>query len=95
MISLSILSGSILKIPFRAISNLNNDVERLVLTTNFWKTGISHLYFAFAAIDPKNFAIAPGNDGDAALYPEFTKLQSSSLETWIAIGGFDFSDPGP
>jgi len=27
------------------------------------------------------------------MYTEFTSLQSDSLETWIAIGGFDFSDP--
>lgn len=57
-------------------------------------TGLTHLYFAFAKIDPASFAIVPGTDGDADRYTEFAKLQSSSLKTWIAIGGFDFSDPG-
>jgi len=27
------------------------------------------------------------------MYLEFTALQSESLETWIAVGGFDFSNP--
>ena len=57
--------------------------------------GLTHLYYAFAKIDPHNFATIPANDGDTDRYPEFTKLQSSKLKTWIAIGGFDFSDPGP
>jgi len=37
----------------------------------------------------------PADPGDVPMYSEFTALQSDSLETWIAIGGFDFSDPGP
>lgn len=57
-------------------------------------TGFTHLYFAFAEIDPKTYGVISVNGGDADRYEEFTKLQSSSLETWIAIGGFDFSDPG-
>lgn len=26
---------------------------------------------------------------------EFTALKKDGLETWLAIGGYDFSDPGP
>ena len=29
------------------------------------------------------------------MYKEFTALKSKGVETWIAVGGFDFSDPGP
>ena len=58
-------------------------------------TGYSHLYFAFAAIDPTTFAVVPTDLADVALYTQFTALQRSGLETWIAIGGFDFSDNGP
>lgn len=57
-------------------------------------TGLTHLYFAFAKIDPTSFAIVVANGGDEDRYTEFNKLQSDSLKTWIAIGGFDFSDPG-
>lgn len=58
-------------------------------------TGLTHLLFSFASIDPKTFAIVPTNPFDIILYPQFTALKSHKLETWIAIGGFDFSDPGP
>jgi chitinase len=27
------------------------------------------------------------------VYSEFTALKSQRVETWIAVGGFDFSDP--
>ncbi|KAL8946784.1 MAG: hypothetical protein Q9222_006862, partial [Ikaeria aurantiellina] len=57
-------------------------------------SGLTHLYFAFAKIDPGSFGIVPGDAADVALFKPFTKLQASGIQTWIAIGGFDFSDPG-
>ena len=57
--------------------------------------GLTHLNFAFAEIDPTNFNIVPTNPGDSALYAQFTALRSAVMQTWIAIGGFDFSSPGP
>lgn len=57
--------------------------------------GLTHLNFAFASIDPTNFNIVPTDPGDLALYSQFTALRSAVMQTWIAIGGFDFSDPGP
>ncbi|KAK5989970.1 Acidic mammalian chitinase [Cladobotryum mycophilum] len=55
-------------------------------------TGYTHLYFAFASIDPHTFQVTPTESEDVKLYTEFTALQGHGLETWIAIGGFDFSD---
>jgi chitinase len=52
------------------------------------------LYFAFASINPSTYQITPSNPADTTLMTEFTALKSSTLETWIAIGGFDFSDVG-
>lgn len=57
--------------------------------------GLTHLNFAFASIDPTNFNIVPTDPGDLALYSQFTALRSAVMQTWIAIGGFDFSSPGP
>jgi GH18 family chitinase len=57
--------------------------------------GLTHLNFAFAAIDPVSFNITPTDPSDTVLYSQFTALKTPQLETWIAIGGFDFSDPGP
>ena len=55
----------------------------------------THLYFAFASIDPNTFQITPADAADVAMYDEFTALKSPKLQTWIAVGGFDFSEPGP
>jgi chitinase len=56
--------------------------------------GLTHLYAAFATIDPSTFEVGPAHPDDLALYKEFTGRKSSTLETWIAIGGWDFNDPG-
>lgn len=56
--------------------------------------GLTHPNLAFATIDPVSFAVMPMNPADVDLYARFTALKSSSLQTWIAIGGWAFSDPG-
>ncbi|KAH6991732.1 oviduct-specific glycoprotein [Fusarium venenatum] len=53
----------------------------------------THIFFSFAFIDPSSFKVAPAHPDDIALMKEFTSLASSKLKTWIAIGGFDFSNP--
>lgn len=58
--------------------------------------GFTHLFYSFAFIDPESFKIVPAHDDDAKQMREFTALsKDNKLQTWIAIGGFDFSDPGP
>ncbi len=57
--------------------------------------GLTHLYLAFASTDPGTFAAVPAHPEDEALYAQFTALKSSTLQTWIAIGGWAFNDPGP
>lgn len=32
---------------------------------------------------------------DVPYYTQFTALKSSTLQTWVAIGGWHFNDPGP
>jgi chitinase len=58
-------------------------------------TGITHLNLAFATFDPTTFELRPENQADLAIYSEFTGLKSSTLQTWIAVGGWAFSEPGP
>lgn len=57
--------------------------------------GLSHLFYAFAHIDPASFEITPVNQADVSQYAEFTALKSTTMETWIAVGGFDFSNVEP
>ena len=58
-------------------------------------TGITHLNLAFATFDPLTFELHPENQADLAIYSEFTRLKSPTLQTWIAVGGWAFSEPGP
>jgi chitinase len=58
-------------------------------------TGITHLNLAFATFDPSTFELRPENQADLDIYREFTGLNSSTLQTWIAVGGWAFSEPGP
>jgi chitinase len=53
----------------------------------------THLYYAFASIDPTTFQVQPADSQDIPVYSEFTALKSKGVHTWIAVGGFDFSDP--
>jgi chitinase len=45
--------------------------------------------------DLSSFSIIPMNSADTSVYHEFTKLATNGLQTWVAIGGWSFSDPGP
>ncbi|KFY96783.1 hypothetical protein V498_02481 [Pseudogymnoascus sp. VKM F-4517 (FW-2822)] len=54
-------------------------------------TKFTHLYYAFASINPETYKISV-TDKDKEIIPEFTVL-NSTLKTWIAVGGFDFSEP--
>lgn len=76
-------------------SNTNDRLCNRIGPIQIVTTGLTHLYFAFAEIDHTSFAIVVANAEDEDRHVEFNKLQASSLKTWIAIGGFDFNDPGP
>lgn len=56
--------------------------------------GFTHLFYSFAFIDPVSFKVVPGDADDEKLMQEFASLSKDrKLQTWIAIGGFDFSNP--
>lgn len=59
--------------------------------------GFTHMNFAFSFFDPSSFEIVPMDSNGASLYSRFTALKSkkSSLQTWISVGGWSFTDPGP
>ena len=86
--------------PFKTItlipysSNIYLRPCNRILPSDINTTGLTHLIFAFAAFDPVTFYITPVTQADYGLYPQFTSLKSKTLETWIAIGGSTFSQPG-
>ncbi|RMD41706.1 hypothetical protein DV735_g3417, partial [Chaetothyriales sp. CBS 134920] len=57
-------------------------------------TGITHLNFAFAFFDPTTFEMTAMDANADSLLARFTNLKSnwSSIETWIAVGGWSFND---
>ncbi|KAF2683891.1 glycoside hydrolase family 18 protein [Lentithecium fluviatile CBS 122367] len=56
--------------------------------------GLSHLNLAFASIDPKSYKIRLQNPADANVCPQFTGLKSRGVQTWLGVGGWEFSDEG-
>ncbi|SPQ21515.1 573ac707-bdbf-4043-aed7-ea8e4da8fe9b [Thermothielavioides terrestris] len=59
--------------------------------------GFTHVNFAFASFDPSTFQITPMDSNAASLYSRFTGLKAkySGLQTWVSVGGWAFTDPGP
>ncbi|KAK4505683.1 hypothetical protein PRZ48_003648 [Zasmidium cellare] len=81
-------------IGYYQASNTYNRVCNKISPSQIITSNYTHLYFAFASLDPSSYAVTPANSQDVPLYKQFTALKNSKLQTWIAIGGFDFSDPG-
>ncbi|KAK3326738.1 bacteriodes thetaiotaomicron symbiotic chitinase, partial [Apodospora peruviana] len=82
------------RIGYYQASNSRDRICNKVTPAQINTTGYTHLYFAFAAFSPITWEVVPASPDDVALFTEFTGLKKDGLETWIAIGGFDFSDPG-
>ncbi|KAK8082816.1 glycoside hydrolase family 18 protein [Apiospora saccharicola] len=68
-----------------------------VLPEDLNLNGFTHVNFAFACFDPSSFQIAPVDSNSGTLLGRFTALKDthSGLQTWISVGGWSFTDPGP
>ncbi|KZM28624.1 chitinase [Ascochyta rabiei] len=64
-----------------------------VFPQNMDTTGLTHLIFSFATIDPSTFGVGPMHPDDEKLYEDFFNLEDGS-QKWIGIGGWEFSDTG-
>ncbi|KAK3208706.1 hypothetical protein GRF29_77g1643686 [Pseudopithomyces chartarum] len=73
-------------------SNTRDRLCNLIYPADIDTKGYTHLYYAFASINPESFSVVPADSGDPELYTQFTALKSKGIKTWIAVGGFDFSD---
>ncbi|KAL1858931.1 hypothetical protein Daus18300_009801 [Diaporthe australafricana] len=77
------------------VSNVRDRQCNRITPAQIVTTGLTHLYAAFATIDPNLLTIAPANAADVDIYKQMTALKTSTLQVWIAVGGWDFNDPGP
>ncbi|KAH7122649.1 glycoside hydrolase superfamily, partial [Dendryphion nanum] len=82
------------KIAYYASWNTRNRECNRIWPHHINTEGLTHINFAFAGINPKSFVIQPMHPADPQLYLDFTALKTNGLETWIAVGGWDFSNPG-
>lgn len=59
-------------------------------------SALTHVIFSFAFFDPSTFQITPIDANAGTLLSRFTALKrrKPGLETWIAISGWSFNDPG-
>lgn len=64
----------------------------VVKPSDIKKSSFTHLNYAFAEFDA-SYSVVPADTADVPLYTQFTALQSSTLQTWIAIGGGDSASP--
>ncbi|KAI1827703.1 glycosyl hydrolases family 18-domain-containing protein [Xylaria intraflava] len=60
-------------------------------------SGFTHINFAFAFFDPNSFEIVPMDPNSWKLLSRFTALKEkyNGLQTWVSVGGWSFTDPGP
>lgn len=56
--------------------------------------GLTHLTLAFASIDPKTYRMRFQRSADDDIYRQFVALKRDGLETWLGVGGWEFSDEG-
>lgn len=81
-------------IAYYQVSNVRERQCNRITPAQINTTGLTHLVLAFASIDPESFKMIPADPGDVDIYREFAALKSSTLQTWVAVGGWAFNDPG-
>ncbi|KAK8051637.1 glycoside hydrolase superfamily [Apiospora rasikravindrae] len=62
-------------------SNTRDRLCNKIYPADIASKGYTHLYYAFASIDPNNFGVVPADSGDVELYKQFTALKSRGLQT--------------
>lgn len=82
-------------IGYYQASNVRDRICNRISPASIKTDGYTHLYFAFASIDPDTYKVKPWVEEDADTMREFTKLkgQGKDLQTWIAVGGWQFNEP--
>ena len=81
---------------FQGGNVLPNERKCQKITPDMIKTEkYTHLIWAFAEIDPTTFKAVAADPIHETLWRDFTALKSSKLQTWIGIGGFDFTTANP
>ena len=83
-------------IGYYQANNFRNRACNRIYPKDIKTDGYTHLYWAFASIDPASFALKVWDEADKQYINDFTALKGkgNNLQTWVAVGGFDFSNSG-
>lgn len=82
-------------VAYYQVANVRKQQWNRITPEQIETDDLTHLNLAFATIDPSSFEVEAMDADDEAIYRDFTALQSDSLQTWIAIGGWNFNNKGP
>lgn len=72
-------------------SNLRERLCNRITPAQINTNGLTHLYFSHVDMNRDNFSIVPAHPGDVTLYHDFVTLKTSSMQTWVAVGGREFN----
>ncbi|KAI1170193.1 hypothetical protein F4777DRAFT_570207 [Nemania sp. FL0916] len=81
-------------IGYYQASSAKNRICNRITPDQIETDGYTHLFYAFATVDPVSFELKPSDEEDIYLMTAFTALKTSTMQTWISVGGYDFSDVG-
>ncbi|KAJ8108265.1 hypothetical protein ONZ43_g6481 [Nemania bipapillata] len=79
-------------IGYYQASSAQNRICNRIAPDQIQTDGYTHLFYAFASIDPESFVVMPWEEEDIYLMTAFTELKTPTMQTWVAVGGYDFSD---
>ncbi|KAF5574913.1 glycoside hydrolase family 18 [Fusarium subglutinans] len=81
-------------IGYYQANNMRNRACNKVYPKDIKTDSYTHLYWAFATIDPSSYAVKLSDSEDEDNVRDFTALKGKgrNLQTWVAVGGYDFSD---
>ncbi|KAG8360039.1 hypothetical protein FVEN_g2141 [Fusarium venenatum] len=81
-------------IGYYQANNMRNRACNKIYPKDIKTDSYTHLYWAFATIDPNSYAVKLAEAEDEDNVRDFTALkgQGRNLQTWVAVGGYDFSD---
>ncbi|KAL8681480.1 MAG: hypothetical protein Q9186_002426 [Xanthomendoza sp. 1 TL-2023] len=80
------------RIGYYQVSNVRKRLCHRITPADIITEGLSHLIFAYAGVDQNNYRIVPSHPDDVRLYRELSARKTTSMQTWIAVGGYDFGN---
>lgn len=81
-------------IGYYQANNVHNRACNRIYPQDIKTDEFTHLYWAFASINPETFVLEAWDAADEQQMKDFTALKGKGrdLQPWVAVGGYDFSN---